>query len=243
MNGEAVSELALRLAKPQQMGNLIVAPDDWKLHDPAGVVAAAPKAAAFAVATLAALVEYVTTNRDGLDVSKLIVHVETPNRVSVGGPLRERSRDREMYLTAQAQDMTDGFIGKWLSIEDFIIGLQVRFVDEADRAKLLEFVSNVRTEQSTDAKDDGVSQELIARNKALAAHVPVPNPVQLRPYRTFRNIPQPLSPYVLRATAQPGQLPQFTLLEADGGTWKLDTINEIRNYLVAELGTTVAVLA
>lgn len=243
MNGEAVQELAMRFATPKKIDDLIIAPDDWKVIDPAAEIKAKPAAKAFVVQTLGALVEYLKTDRDAVGAEKVLVHIESPNRVSIGGALREHSRDRELFLTAQAQDMTDGFIGKWLSIEDFIIGLQVRFCDCDDRAKLLEFVSSVRTEQSADANDDGVSQELIARNKALASHVPVPNPVQLTPFRTFRDIPQPSSPYILRATADAGKLPLLTLLEADGGTWKLHTIGKIRNFLVEQLPANTAVLA
>lgn len=243
MNGEAVKEMAERFRKPEQVGDVIAAPTDWKLFDPNELIKPAPKAAAFVVATLASLVEYLKTNRDALDLTKVIVHIETPNRVSIGGSLRERSRDREMYLTAQAEDMTDGFIGKYHTIEHFIIGLQVRFCDCDDRAKLLEFVSNVRTEQSATTTDDGVSQTLTARGVALVSALPVPNPVTLTPFRTFRDIPQPTSPYILRAHATAGQLPQLALMEADGGVWKLSTLGKIRDHLVGYLGDAIAVLA
>src|SRR3990167_350169 len=237
MEGAVIKELAERLRKPELLSDsVIAAPGDWKFYDPAALVQPGPKAAAIKVATLGALCDYLTANRDGLPLDKLIVHVETANRVTVGGALRERSRDRELFITAEAQDLTEGFLGKFHSSEDFNIGLQVRFVDADQRASLLNMVSSVKTEQSAEAIDSGVAQTLEARSGAvLKSHLTLPNPVTLTPFRTFRDIMQPSSPFVLRAQTDRGELPTLALFEADGGTWKLTAISRIRDWLAIEL--------
>ena len=66
------------------------------------------------------------------------------------------------------------------------------------------------------------------------ADVIVPNPVKLRPYRTFAEIEQPESSYVFRIKdSERG--PAFKLVEADGGLWKNVTMKKIKEYLELEL--------
>lgn len=245
MEGAVIKELAERLRKPEQIGSLIAAPDDWQLHNPERILAAAkPRATVLDVQTLASLKDYLLANRDQLDLGTLLVHVEGPNRVSIGSALRPLSRDREVFLTAAAVDMTEGFLNQFLDIEPFIIGLQSRFVDADQRAAVLQVVSSIRTEQTRTATDDGTSQTLEARaGVAMRAAATLPNPVQLTPYRTFREIRQPSAPFILRANVNQGQLPKLALFEADGGTWKLNTLLDIRGWLKENLPLSVAVLA
>lgn len=62
----------------------------------------------------------------------------------------------------------------------------------------------------------------------------MPNPVKLRPYRTFMEIEQPESAYVFRVKdSEKG--PYFKLVEADGGLWKSIVMKRIKEYLEYEL--------
>lgn len=61
-----------------------------------------------------------------------------------------------------------------------------------------------------------------------------PNPVKLRPYRTFAEIEQPQSSYVFRIQDS-DRGPSFKLVEADGGLWKNATMKKIKEYLAYEL--------
>jgi hypothetical protein len=59
--------------------------------------------------------------------------------------------------------------------------------------------------------------------------------VELRPYRTFREIEQPASKFVLRVKrGGEGQKPGCALFEADGGFWKLEAIENIRKYIASK---------
>ena len=62
----------------------------------------------------------------------------------------------------------------------------------------------------------------------------VPNPVKLRPYRTFAEIEQPESSYVFRIK-DTDRGPAFKLVEADGDLWKNDVMKKIKEYLEYEL--------
>ena len=106
-----------------------------------------------------------------------------------------------------------------------------------DWQKVVDVISNIREEQVKQSQDNGLAQTVTARvNVAIADAVEVPRTVTLAPYRTFREIQQPHSQFVLRLTAKPGELPQVGLFEADGGMWKNDAIENIMAYLQEHFG-------
>lgn len=57
----------------------------------------------------------------------------------------------------------------------------------------------------------------------------VPNPVNLIPYRTFLEVQQPASDFIFRMKSSCGV--QCAILEADGGAWKNEAMNNIKEYL------------
>lgn len=63
----------------------------------------------------------------------------------------------------------------------------------------------------------------------------VPNPVSLIPYRTFLEVPQPASDFVFRISEGRGGAPAFKLVAADGGLWKSQAVDNVKNYLVKAL--------
>src|SRR5437870_4623366 len=85
--------------------------------------------------------------------------------------------------------------------------------------------SRVATRQGS----DGFSQTVTVKagitrvEKAI-----VPNPVTLIPFRTFREVEQPSSSFILRLTG--GEKPKAALFEADGGQWKLEAIKNIKAF-------------
>lgn len=245
MDGAAVEQLVGLSRKPTQIGDVIARPNDWTLVDPASLVAPGPTAKMLAVSTLGSVRDYVTANKDALDLSRIIVHVASPAVVYIGGPLDVRSRAREFYIQATSVDLTDGFLGKFMSLEDFQIGLQVRFADADDRKRVLALLSNVKTETVKTALDDGITQVVQARaGVALISDVAVPNPVLLTAYRTFRDVVQPSSLFALRVqSGKSGGLPEVGLFEADGGAWRLSSLARIREWLVEALPAAVSVLA
>ena len=65
----------------------------------------------------------------------------------------------------------------------------------------------------------------------MAMEMVVPNPVLLKPYRTFIEVQQPESAFIFRM--QDG--PRAALFEADGGAWRIEAMENIRAYLAKEL--------
>ncbi|MDR2054492.1 MAG: hypothetical protein LBQ10_01270 [Desulfovibrio sp.] len=55
--------------------------------------------------------------------------------------------------------------------------------------------------------------------------------MMLRPYRTFNEVEQPVSPFVFRA--QEG--PRFALIEADNGAWESVAMKSIKEFMEYEV--------
>jgi hypothetical protein len=70
----------------------------------------------------------------------------------------------------------------------------------------------------------------------------VKNPVMLQPYRTFREVGQPQSEFLVRL--QSGEkLPTVAVFEADGGSWQVEAIQKIVRFLRDGLQNEVLVLS
>lgn len=177
------------------------------------------------VRNLSGVVDYLKHNFD----SKLpvIIHVQSPTDVSVvTGFNRDLSRSTLVSAKALLPEIP---FGRYIDMENFNILLQSCFVDDLNtqRATVLQVVGNVRDEQVMTFGDDGVSQQVTAKTGiATSEIVPVPNPVHLKPFRTFVEIEQPVSAFILRM--QKG--PSAALFEADGGAWKIVAIESIKAY-------------
>jgi len=66
----------------------------------------------------------------------------------------------------------------------------------------------------------------IGSGVASVSEVRVPNPVSMKPYRTFVEVDQPESNFIFRM--REGM--QAALFEADGGAWKNVAMNNIKKY-------------
>lgn len=243
MDGEVIQQLAARFRGPTEIGGFLAHPNDWAVHDPASLVKPGPKASALAVSTLAAVCDYAKANRDGLDLATCQLHVAGPNAVTLWGPLDARDRKRECFVHATSVDTMDGFLGKFWPLADFNIALQTRFTRGGQRDALLRLLGNVKGGLTRTALDDGLTQTVEVKvGVALVDQAAVPNPVQLAPWRTFREVAQPEPLFVLRLK-DGDPLPQAALFEADAGEWRLTAIERSARWLRTELGDTVAILA
>lgn len=243
MDGEFVSELAQRFATPQK---LTVAGDE-RLLVPTGwqeLQRTKPTATALKVGTLTALIDYLKANVDALDLAGLIVHVERPEQVFVRAKLEDEAAlyRRQVYLVASTE-LVGGpplHFGQYVDAEAFTIALQAGFVPTAERDELVTLVASIRDNAVQETVDDGVAQEVkTARGVALSNRTRVPNPVTLAPFRTFREVEQPASRFILRLkSGQEGGKPTLALFEAEGGAWKLEAIQRVAAYLRSAFSAT-----
>lgn len=188
----------------------------------------APVAARLNVHSLSGLVEYLKSTFDSDET--LLVHVESPTEVNVFSSLNQ-DRNREYLIRANAM-LPQFQFENWYDPENFIIKLQSAFVPNEDRNIVLKVVGNIREEDVRTYGDDGIGQTVTAKvGVAAVGQVEVPNPVALRPYRTFVEVEQPESNFVFRMKNGP----RSAFFEADGGAWKLEAMQNIKRYLKMEL--------
>lgn len=182
------------------------------------------------VRTLEAVVDYLTSNRDKLDPETCLVHIAAPDTVEVLSKLFGDCHQRHAYLRADTPT-PHLKLDAYLPVEEQIIQLLQHFTDAGSRADVLKLLGNVETETVATERDDGVTQRVAARTGVVGVEdVKVANPVHLAPYRTFREITQPTSAFVLRLKKQ-GPATQAMLAEADGWAWHLNAVASIREWL------------
>ena len=181
------------------------------------------------LSTLSGLVELIKNSQERRD-SKLFVQVVSPKHVEVIGALDKYGR-RESLITTKA-NVPDFYFDHYYDVEELNIALQSRFVQTDDRDVVLKVIGNLKEENVHSSEDDGVSQSVnIKSGVASVDEVKVPNPVSMKPYRTFVEIDQPESKFIFRM--QRGM--QAALFEADGGAWINEAMNNIKDYLVKNL--------
>ena len=174
----------------------------------------APRPDPLVLFTLDSLIDYIKRPVDPL-AEGTVVHVASPVLVQVVSPHQGDDFARNHYAVARGPACSFRF-GEFTIQEQFVIHLQTMFSEAEDRQNLLRLAGSI-------------------------TRVTVKNPWVLAPYRTFREITQVASPFILRVR-KGAHGPELALFEADGGRWTLDAINQIAGYLGAALPTDVTIL-
>lgn len=188
--------------------------------------------AALHVHSLSGIVEYLQSEFDWAD--KLMIHVVSPTEVEVFSSF---NRDYNRNVLIKAEAMLPAFrFDNFYDTESFNIKLQSTFVINDDRTILLKLVGTIKEEDVREFGDNGITQVVTAKTGvAQVGDVMVPNPVVLKPYRTFVEVDQPESNFVFRMKTGP----HCALFEADGGAWKLEAMKNIKEYLEEALAAEI----
>lgn len=149
------------------------------------------------------------------------------------GLLAERDRETLFEVNALLPQFE---YGREYDQESFLVAMQSCFQKTDDREAVTIMASNIVNTQQGTFSDDGVSQQAIIKTGVTTKDAAfVPNPVSLIPYRTFLEVPQPASDFVFRISEGRGGAPAFKLVAADGGLWKSQAVDNVKNYLVKAL--------
>lgn len=208
------------------------------------------KPAAKSIFTLQGLVDFIKADVDHLfgdPKVRHIVSVLSPERVEIVSPLCGQDNIRHVIAYCNYEADRIAFCHQ-MTQEDFIVMMQSRFVETDSRALVLKVVGNMSDQQSNTTADDGVTQQLTVKKGVVTnGTVSFKNPTYLQPIRTFTEVEQPESPFVLRVT--PGDDEKKTpttvaLHECDGGAWKIQAVRTIGAFLRKALeGCNVEVIA
>lgn len=187
------------------------------------------------LSTLTSLVEYIKErlDKDNFTSENMVVHVVSESEVRLITQLNgDKKRSEVVYVKARIPKIS---FNEFMNQESFIIQTQSMFIDNEDRAIVLKVAGNVEDKTVAQYGDDGITQKATIRSGlANVEDVVVPNPVVLRPYRTFFEVGQPDVPFVFRMRNGLSGV-NCALFEADGGMWKQTAVHEIAEYLQNEL--------
>jgi hypothetical protein len=157
----------------------------------------------------------------------VFLHVEDELNVSI--KLSNPDVHGRVIETARAtakQHVADFKFDRYYDTEDFIIEMQACFVQNDVTDRIIKMASGVTGTSEVNLSDDGVSQS-VTTGKTIKSTVKIENPLFLQPYRTFVEVPQPESPYILRVRTEGTRM---ALYQAGAGLWKKQAMDNIAAY-------------
>lgn len=136
-------------------------------------------------------------------------------------------RQREIPYKVNAEIVNVPFNHK-LDYETMMITLKSKFVETPELLELVKLLGTICEENNAQYADDGFTQTVVVRKGIALKDNKVINPiVKLKPYRTFNEVDQPESQFLIRLS-EGGYV---ALYEADGGAWKLQARKNVAEYL------------
>lgn len=161
---------------------------------------------------------------------KIFVRVAAYNRVEVFTTYDDQYERSYLYrCTADTPRVT---VGSFTPYEKAVIELRSLYIPNDGTKYLLQLLSSISNESKVISTDNGVTQTVEAKQGiALSQMVKVEPRVSLKPFRTFVEVEQPESEFLLRISDKG----EIGLFEADGGVWKLEATRNVAGYFEREL--------
>ena len=127
-------------------------------------------------------------------------------------------------------------LGRWNSVEDFIIKLQTCYEDTDNRTKLLTMSRKFMSKDTLEIKDNGIGQEVVINQGVVIGDpVEIQPIIALQPKRTFGEVDQVESLFLFRARKDTS----VCIFEADGGSWKDLARQNVVDYLQTALSAEI----
>lgn len=189
------------------------------------------------ISTLSGLLDFINIENPVFS----FIHIESYRDVNVVSAAEHDDKKRTCFISAQSKQ--SGIDYDYMDIERFLIMLNTCFA-ESDPEKgdtvindIAKVLSRVKEQKTVDFNDNGLSQNISIKNTLNAGDnisVELPNPIKLRPYRTFTEIEQPQVQYVLRLKRGHSG-PTAALFESRSTQWQLEAIEKIKLWLSEKL--------
>lgn len=161
----------------------------------------------------------------------LPVFVQVKDHLTVEVFTRPDDHERRLWpYTAKCTEAN--FREGWRGQQEAIIEVKSRFLPTPDTDYLLSLISRINADSGVKSVDNGVSQTVtVKKGVSLLENETVKPRLSLSPFRTFREVSQPTSEFILRLDDEG----RVGLFEADGGVWKIEAKVNISAYLAANL--------
>lgn len=179
------------------------------------------------------LVELIKAEIEGLN-APVFVEVKDYDSIEAYSTLDERFDRQNLY---RAKSPMKPFKFGWKPYNEAMIAFRSQFKQTEETEYILSLLSKISDENSVSSEDNGLSQTVeVKKGIALKSKEFVRPIVKLIPFRTFMEIDQPESEFLLRLDENG----QIGLFEADGEMWKLEAKDKIAWELKIQLSNLIA---
>lgn len=186
--------------------------------------------------SLDALIKMVKTEASEQDTP---LYITIPDHMTVrcfGQPDAAERYHRQVYYEANATDVPGWAEKSTLGFEEAQIALRTRFQETPDTLYAMKLVSDISLGAKVIYNDNGIATTITTqKGVALQTNEQIRPLVKLRPYRTFQEVEQPESIFLIRVSDR-----GISFIEADGGMWKLTARETIKKFLEGQLTQEVA---
>ena len=150
-------------------------------------------------------------------------------------PVPENRMKRDGLYWVEATDVPGWNEKVTMSFDEAMIALRTRFQATPDSEYALKLLSDITTGSKITLNDNGIATSVVSRTGvSLQTNAPIRPIISLRPYRTFQEVEQPASQFLIRVSER-----GITFAEADGGMWKLAARKTVRDYLKEKLSAEI----
>lgn len=163
---------------------------------------------------------------------KIFIEINDYNRILCYLNVIDKERNSRVMLYRATETDVAGVPGGWLDYQTAMIKLKAQFQDTPDKDYLIKLLSKIDVENGVHTEDNGMSQSVTVRTGIAAKGIEnVKSICNLKPYRTFMEVEQPASDFLIRISDNQ----EIQFIEADGGMWKLAAKQTIKAYIETAL--------
>ena len=166
------------------------------------------------------------------------LYITVPSHTTVrcfGHPVPKRRMRRDCHYWVEATDVPGWNEKVDMRFDEAMIALRTRFQATPDAEYALKLLSDITTGSKITLNDNGIATSVVSRaGVSLQANTPIRPIISLRPYRTFQEVEQPVSQFLIRVSER-----GITFVEADGGMWKVAARKTVRDYLAEKLSAEI----
>lgn len=171
--------------------------------------------------------------------AKTPLYITIPDHLTIrcfGQPNEEARFFRQFYYEAHAADVPGWDEKVQMGFEEAQIAMRTRFQETADTIYALKLLSDICCGTKVVYNDNGIATTVTTqKGVALQSNEQIRPIITLKPYRTFQEVEQPESIFLIRVNER-----GITFTEADGGMWKLKARQTVKAFLEAELESLVS---
>lgn len=138
---------------------------------------------------------------------------------------------RQIYYETRATDVPGWGEKVQLGFEEAQIALRTRFQETPDTLYAMKLLSDICCGAKVVYNDNGIATTVTTqKGVALQSNEQIRPIVKLKPYRTFQEVEQPESIFLIRVNER-----NISFTEADGGMWKLNARQIVKTFLEEKL--------